>query len=102
MQHDERTCARCGEGFRGFGRAYLCTACRRPGRSRYVKAGDGLSPREKQVVQLVQKGTPNKVIAYELRLTEGTVKEYLYWIFRKVGCSNRTELAVKASQGGIS
>ena len=38
----------------------------------------------------------NKEIAYELHLTEGTVKEYLNRIFRKVGASNRTELAVWA------
>jgi len=38
----------------------------------------------------------NKEIAYELHLTEGTVKEYLNRIFRKVGVPNRTALAVWA------
>ena len=38
----------------------------------------------------------NKEIAYELHLTEGTVKEYLNRIFRKLDVSNRTELAVWA------
>jgi len=38
----------------------------------------------------------NKEIAYELRLTEGTIKEYLNRIYRKLGLTNRTELAIWA------
>jgi DNA-binding NarL/FixJ family response regulator len=55
-----------------------------------------LSFRERQVVNLVCKAKQNKEIAYELHLTEGTIKEYLNRIFRKLGVSNRTELAVWA------
>jgi two-component system nitrate/nitrite response regulator NarL len=55
-----------------------------------------LSFRERQVVNLICKAKLNKEIAYELHLTEGTVKEYLNRIFRKVGATNRTELAVWA------
>lgn len=51
--------------------------------------------REGQVVQLVAAGKLNKEIAFELHLTEGTVKEYVHRIFLKTGSSNRTELAVK-------
>jgi DNA-binding NarL/FixJ family response regulator len=36
----------------------------------------------------------NKEIAHELRLSEGTIKEYLNRIFRKLGMKNRTELAL--------
>jgi two-component system, NarL family, nitrate/nitrite response regulator NarL len=62
-----------------------------------------LSFREKQVVHLICKAKLNKEIAYELHLTEGTVKEYLNRIFHKVGATNRTELAVWAitTQGGL-
>jgi DNA-binding NarL/FixJ family response regulator len=45
-------------------------------------------------VQLIQQAKSNKEIAYELRLTVGTVKEYIYHIFRKLGVNNRTELAL--------
>jgi DNA-binding NarL/FixJ family response regulator len=38
----------------------------------------------------------NKEIAHELHLTEGTVKEYLNRIFKKLEVSNRTALAVWA------
>ena len=55
-----------------------------------------LSFREKQVVELVAQAKLNKEIAHELHLTEGTIKEYLNRIFRKLGKTNRTELAVWA------
>jgi DNA-binding NarL/FixJ family response regulator len=50
------------------------------------------------VVKLIAQAKLNKEIAYELHLTEGTVKEYLNRIFRKLGVSNRTALAVWATQ----
>ena len=55
-----------------------------------------LTQRELQVVSLVRKAMRNKEIAHKLSLTEGTVKEYLFMIFRKVGVKNRTELALWA------
>jgi DNA-binding NarL/FixJ family response regulator len=45
---------------------------------------------------LVCQAKLNKEIAYELHLAEGTIKEYLNRIFRKVGVTNRTELAVRS------
>jgi DNA-binding NarL/FixJ family response regulator len=55
-----------------------------------------LTPRERQVVTLVVRAKLNKEIAYELHLTEGTIKEYLNRIFRKLELTNRTALAVWA------
>ena len=55
-----------------------------------------LSFREGQVVNLVCRAKLNKEIAHELQLTEGTVKEYLSRIFRKLGVSSRTQLAIWA------
>ena len=54
-----------------------------------------LSARELQLVTLLRRGMANKEIAWELQLTEGTVKEYLFRLFRKVKCRNRTELALR-------
>lgn len=54
-----------------------------------------LSSRERQVTELVGQGKPNKEIAWQLHLAEGTIKEYVYRIFQKLGVSNRTELAVR-------
>jgi len=38
----------------------------------------------------------NKEIAHELHLSEGTIKDYVNGIFRKLDLKNRTELAIWA------
>jgi DNA-binding CsgD family transcriptional regulator len=58
-------------------------------------AGTELSPREKQIVARILQAKANKQIAWELGLSEGTVKQYLFHIFRKAGVPNRVGLAVK-------
>jgi two-component system nitrate/nitrite response regulator NarP len=42
----------------------------------------------------VYQAKSNKEIASDLHLAEGTIKEYLHTIFRKLGVKNRTELAL--------
>jgi|SRR5581483_5289232 len=90
-----RSCARCGSTFRAVGREYTCHSCRKPKPRAHKPATRALSFREQQIVELVQQAKANKEIAYELRLTEGTVKEYLHHIFRKLNVSSRTELAIR-------
>jgi len=51
-----------------------------------------LTAREMQVVQCAAKGKTNKTIASELRLSEHTVKNYLFRAFEKLGVSSRVEL----------
>jgi len=91
-----RNCCRCGVDFPGDSGNRICPSCRIPATSRKKNLRPGLTFRERQVVGLVAQAKLNKQIAYELHLTEGTVKEYLNRIFRKVGSTNRTELAVWA------
>ena len=55
-----------------------------------------LSPRQGQIVSLVAQGFKNKEIAYSLGITEGTVKVYLYKLFRKLGISDRLDMALYA------
>ena len=90
-----RSCSRCGTDFRWNGRARLCASCKTP-KPTLKPLNSDLSFRERQVVNLVARGKLNKEIAYELHLAEGTIKEYLNRIFRKIGTTNRTELAVWA------
>ena len=90
-----RNCFRCGTEFRRDGGSRICPSCRSP-KPGYKPLNPKLSFREKQVVNLVSQAKLNKEIAYELHLTEGTIKEYLNRIFRKLGITNRTELAVWA------
>lgn len=89
-----RTCARCGTNFEALGREYLCSICRKP-RPKHRMGGVKLSSRESQIIVLIRQAKTNKQIAYELCLTEGTVKEYLNRIFKKLQVSNRTELALR-------
>ena len=53
-----------------------------------------ISPRERQLVDLVSQGLSNKQIASALGISEGTVKVYFSKLFRKVGVSDRFELAL--------
>lgn len=55
-----------------------------------------LTPRERELVDLVRQGLRNRDIASQLGVTEGTVKVYLHAIFDKLGVDNRTELAMRA------
>lgn len=89
-----KNCFRCGADFSPSQTERVCVNCRRP--QAPPRETKELSFREKQVVGLVSQGKANKQIAYELLLTEGTIKEYLNRIFRKVEVKNRTELAIWA------
>ncbi|HET7315856.1 MAG TPA: response regulator transcription factor [Sphingomicrobium sp.] len=60
--------------------------------------GVSLSPRERELVQLVRRGLRNRDIAEKLGITEGTVKVYLHSVFEKTGVANRTELAIRAAE----
>ena len=48
-----------------------------------------LTERQGQLVSLVAQGLKNKEIAWRLGTTEGTVKAYLYKLFRKLGVNDR-------------
>ncbi len=95
-----KNCFRCGREFRGDRGNRICSGCRTPKRDKKI-INSTLSFREKQVVELVARAKLNKEIAHDLHLTEGTIKEYLNRIFRKLGKTNRTELAVWALTHGI-
>jgi DNA-binding NarL/FixJ family response regulator len=51
-----------------------------------------LSKRELEVAEHAAQGQSNKQIADELRLSEHTVKNYLFRVFEKLGVSSRSEL----------
>jgi DNA-binding NarL/FixJ family response regulator len=60
------------------------------------KGGNLLTKRELSLVQLVAEGRTNRDISRELRLSEHTVRNYLFRIFNKLGTSSRLELALYA------
>jgi len=55
-----------------------------------------LSARESDVVRCVAEGLTNREIAAKLKLTEHTVKNYLFRIFDKLGVSSRVEVVLYA------
>src|SRR5262249_38729332 len=53
-----------------------------------------LSKREAEIARLVADGLSNRQISERLRLSEHTVKNYLFRIFEKLGVATRVELAL--------
>jgi DNA-binding NarL/FixJ family response regulator len=53
-----------------------------------------LTRRQSQIVSLISQGFKNKEIATVMGITEGTVKVYLYKLFRKLGVHDRLDLAL--------
>lgn len=58
-----------------------------------------LTRREEDVVRLLVEGMQNRDIARELKLSEHTVRNYLFHIFDKLGVSSRVELVMYAVTG---
>ncbi|WUJ75891.1 response regulator transcription factor [Kribbella soli] len=72
----------------------LVTAVRTP-------APSPLAARERQVLELVAKGTPNRDIARELFISEATVKTHLSHVFTKLGVTDRAAAVAKGYEQGI-
>jgi DNA-binding NarL/FixJ family response regulator len=60
-----------------------------------------LSPREREVLQLIAVGRLNKEIGVALGITERTVKFHVSTILAKLGAGNRTEAVALAKQRGL-
>jgi DNA-binding NarL/FixJ family response regulator len=57
-----------------------------------------LTPREQHVLEALQLGLPNKLIAVRLNLSENTVKMHIQRIMRKCSARNRTEAVLRWSR----
>jgi len=68
-------------------------------------AGNGdlaqLTSRQLQILPLLAEGMPNKRIADALGLTEGTVKQHLKDLFRRLNAGNRTQAVGEARRLGL-
>jgi DNA-binding NarL/FixJ family response regulator len=62
---------------------------------------EGLSPREREVLQCVAEGLPNKLIAGRLEISEKTVKAHLTSVFQQIGVTDRTQAALWAQRNGL-
>ncbi len=57
-----------------------------------------LTPQQLRVLTMLAEGLLNKQIAYELGVSEATVKAHMTAVLRKLGANNRTQAVVLASQ----
>jgi DNA-binding NarL/FixJ family response regulator len=62
----------------------------------------GLSPRQLEVLQLIARGMPNKIICDQLGLAERTVKAHVTEVLRALGVSSRTQAALAAARLGLA
>jgi len=77
------------------GARYLLVRMSRPGRNRVQ-----LSPREQEIVRMVAKGHPNKVIADVLNISSWTVCTHLRRIFAKLGVGSRAAMVAQLLEIG--
>jgi len=62
----------------------------------------GLSGREREVLELLVEGLPNKLIARRMGISEKTVKSHLTAVYRAIGVTDRTQAALWAERNGLS
>lgn len=55
-----------------------------------------LTPAQLKILIGLQQGRLNKQIAYDLGVTEATIKAHLTGVFRKLGVQNRTQAVIAA------
>lgn len=60
-----------------------------------------LTPQQLRVLALLTEGKLSKQIAYEMSITEATVKAHLSQIFRKLGVQNRTQAVIAVRGIGL-
>ncbi|TNF11269.1 MAG: response regulator transcription factor, partial [Vibrionaceae bacterium] len=53
-----------------------------------------LTPQQYKVLGMLSDGLLNKQIAYELNVSEATIKAHMTAIFRKLGVKNRTQAVI--------
>lgn len=89
-------CTSCGGSF------LVCPKCS-PGRVCPDCEGKTkpVSPREKEVLEMIVRGLTNKEISLVLGISLATVRNHTHSIFEKMGASNRTEAAVTALENGL-
>ena len=69
-----------------------------PSSSSDLGSNINLTQRQRDVLNCLREGKSNKQIAYELGLSEGTVKIHVTAIFKSLNVKNRTQAVISASR----
>jgi len=64
-------------------------------------AQNTLSEHQKNILTLLAQGHANKSIAFELGISEGTVKQHIHTIYKKLAITSRTQALLKAQEMGL-
>jgi DNA-binding NarL/FixJ family response regulator len=83
------------------GEIYLPDALFIPDSPAAPAAAAPLTARQLQILPLLAEGMPNKQIADALSVTEGTVKQHLKDLFRRLKTRNRTQAVKEARRLGL-
>lgn len=81
--------------------AYIFSAFVLARQDRLDEAHEDLTPRELDILKEIAAGKSNKSIAFDLGLTEGTVKGYVSTVLSKLGVTDRTQAALYAVKNGL-
>ena len=69
--------------------------------SRHMKPIDQLTPRERQIAQMLGEGKAPKVIAAELGIACVTVRQMIYRVMEKTGAKTAVHLALMVAREGL-
>jgi len=69
--------------------------------NRVIAEPERLTRREREVLELIAAGHSNKRIAFELGISEKTVKTHVGHLFAKLGVTDRTQAALLAVRDGL-
>jgi DNA-binding NarL/FixJ family response regulator len=85
------------------GEVYVPDVALLPAAGLAVRGADAstLTDRQLQILPLLADGMPNKRIAQALGLTEGTIKQHLKDLFKRLNASNRTQAVNEARRQGL-
>jgi DNA-binding NarL/FixJ family response regulator len=67
----------------------------------HVARDDELTPREREILAHIARGLSNKRIAFELGVSEKTVKNHVSHVLAKLGVADRTQAALYAVRAGL-
>lgn len=66
-----------------------------------LQLGPSITPREREIISLIARGSANKEIGHTLGIAEDTVKQHVSRILQKLGVKDRAQAATEAIRRGI-